>query len=109
MASTRTPAPPHPEPAAPGAGGATLPAPPARVPTSTRASHAWIEHGRLVVRLEDGRELATPLEWFPFLGQARPAQRERVVVEAGGYALYWPDLDEALGVPRLFGLTEEAE
>ncbi len=35
-----------------------------------RATQLWFSDQKLYVRLEDGREIAAPLEWFPKLREA---------------------------------------
>ncbi len=57
-----------------------------------------------VVHLEDGRSLTVPLEWFPRLRDAKPEQRLRYEMIGRGLAIHWPDIDEDISVPRLFGL-----
>lgn len=57
-----------------------------------------------VVNLVDGRSLIVPLEWYPPLRDATKAQLENYRIIGGGIGIHWPDLDEDLSVPRLFGL-----
>jgi hypothetical protein len=57
-----------------------------------------------VVHLEDGRRLTVPLEWFPRLRDATAEQRRRYELLGGGRAVHWPEIDEDISVPRLFGL-----
>lgn len=52
--------------------------------------------GMLRVQLLDGREIATPLEWYPALMQVTPEQQANV--EMGLAGIYWPDLDEDLSI-----------
>jgi hypothetical protein len=52
--------------------------------------------GMLHVQLQDGREIATPLEWYPSLMQAAPEQQSNVELSLSG--IYWPDLDEDLSI-----------
>jgi hypothetical protein len=55
-----------------------------------------IEDSMLRVRLQDGREIATPLEWYPSLIKATSEQRANVELSLSG--IHWPDLDEDLSV-----------
>lgn len=55
-----------------------------------------ISEGMLRVQLQDGREIATPLEWYPALMQAAPEQQTHVELSLSG--IYWPDLDEDLSI-----------
>ena len=50
----------------------------------------------LVVTLVDGRKIATPLEWYPRLGQASSAERQNYEIMPMG--IHWPDLDEDLSI-----------
>jgi uncharacterized protein DUF2442 len=50
----------------------------------------------LVVTLADGRRIATPLDWYPRLKAATPAQRENFEIMPMG--VHWPDIDEDLSV-----------
>jgi hypothetical protein len=55
-----------------------------------------ITDAELVVRLEDGRTIATPLVWYPTLLNATPEQRRNFVL--GSVGIHWPDIDEDLSV-----------
>lgn len=50
----------------------------------------------LRVTLKDGREIATPLSWYPRLQDATTEQRANVELSISG--IYWPDLDEDLSI-----------
>jgi len=50
----------------------------------------------LIVTLADGRKIATPLDWYPRLKRASPAQRENYEIMPMG--IHWPDVDEDLSV-----------
>lgn len=55
----------------------------------------------LHVVLADGREIVTPLEWFPRLRDATPAQRAHWQRIGGGIGIHWPDVDEDLSIAGL--------
>ncbi len=55
-----------------------------------------LDDGMLSVQLQDGREIATPLEWYPSLMEAAPEQQTNVELNLSG--IHWPDLDEDLSV-----------
>ena len=59
----------------------------------------------LHVVLADGRELAAPLEWFPRLRDATPAQRENWRLIGGGQGIHWPDIDEDIAVSTLLRVS----
>ena len=56
---------------------------------------------KVVVELEDRREIGVPLSRFPFLEKATPEQRGRWSLEPRGFAIYWPDLDDGIEVAHL--------
>lgn len=55
----------------------------------------------LHVVLADGREIVTPLEWFPRLRDASPEARANWRPIGGGVGIHWPDIDEDLSVAGL--------
>ena len=57
---------------------------------------AWCDDASLHVRLADGREIATPLWWYPSLQVATHAQRNNLELMFSG--IHWPDLDEDLSI-----------
>ena len=66
-----------------------------------RATDLWFSEDMLYVRLEDGREVGTPLEWFPRLYDATEAQRQNWRFVGNGVGIHWEDLDEDLSVKGL--------
>ncbi len=58
----------------------------------------------MFVQLTDGREIGVPLEWFPSLRDATPAQRENWRFIGGGVGIHWEDLDEDLSVEGLLAV-----
>ena len=59
----------------------------------------------LRLTLADGRELAAPLEWFPRLRDASPAQRSHWRLIGRGQGVHWPELDEDISVASLLRLA----
>ena len=69
------------------------------MPTSTvRIS---VTEDTLVVELADGRAISVPLDWYPRLVHATPAERNRWELHADNQHIHWPDLDEDLSVEGL--------
>jgi hypothetical protein len=66
-----------------------------------RAVDASCTDEALRVRLADGREISVPLEWFPRLRDASPAERRNWRLIGGGGGLHWPDVDEDVSVAAL--------
>ncbi len=71
-----------------------------------RASTARVADEHLLVVLADGRELNVPLDWFDWLAQASPEQREDLEIIEGGRGLWWPVLGDGLTVAGLLGVPE---
>lgn len=63
--------------------------------------------GRMHVLLDDGREISIPLDRFPRLRQASPAQRRKWQITAFGTGIRWADIDEDIGIAAILGVPEE--
>jgi len=70
-------------------------------PEPPRAAHLWFERGRLVVQLQDGRELACPLAFFPGLAAAPAGDLADWRFTGRGTGIHWPRLDEDLSIEGL--------
>ena len=57
---------------------------------------AWCDDHSLHVRLTDGREISTPLWWYPSLLRASHVQRNNLELMYTG--IHWPELDEDLSI-----------
>ncbi len=55
----------------------------------------------LVVTLADARRVSAPLEWFPRLLSATPAQRANWRLIGQGVGIHWTDVDEDILVRSL--------
>ena len=55
-----------------------------------------IRNNRLHVTLQDGRMIATPIDWYPRLAEASPEQQANY--EFGLSGIHWPEIDEDLSV-----------
>lgn len=72
--------------------------------TSYKSSNAvdiWFDQLKMFVRLDDGREVAIPLEWFPKLRDANEKQKANWRLIGGGEGIHWEDLDEDILVEGL--------
>lgn len=67
-----------------------------RVSPATKVS---VTDDTLAVDLADGRTISVPLEWFPRLVHATPAERANWSIRTDG--INWPDLDEDISVEGL--------
>ena len=61
------------------------------------------------VRLTDGRVISVPLEWYPRLVHATPAERNHYELLAHGSGIGWPDLDEHLSVESILAGRSSGE
>lgn len=52
----------------------------------------------LEVKLDDGRALSVPLDWFPRLINGSPAERLNWRLIGRGEGIHWPELDEDISV-----------
>ena len=66
-----------------------------------KAVDIWFTEDMLYVRLEDGREVGVPLEWFPRLIKATDEQRKNWRLIGNGVGIHWEDIDEDLSVRKL--------
>ncbi len=83
------------------------------MPTSNdnraRATDLSFKGEYLIVRLDDGRELAVPLAWYPRLAAATPKQRKHFEWIGKGIGIHWPDIDEDLEVQGLIEARRSPE
>ena len=63
---------------------------------SQAPTSAWCDDAFLHVKLADGREIITPLWWYPMLQSATHSQRNNLELMFSG--IHWPDLDEDLSI-----------
>jgi hypothetical protein len=76
----------------------------AKTSEQVQAESVRFTPGKLHVRLNDGREISLPLgevPWLKWLAKATPKQRSNWSLEPGGFAIYWPDLDDGIEVCHL--------
>ena len=67
------------------------------------AAKAWCRGDQLVVELTDGRIVTHAL---PDFVTAAPEGKRGCEVEDFGTAIWWPELDEGVGVNWIFGVRE---
>jgi hypothetical protein len=69
--------------------------------SNTRATDVWFTKDMIFVRLDDGRENGTPLEWFPKLQNASEKDRNNWRLIAKGIGIHWEALDEDISINGL--------
>jgi len=55
----------------------------------------------LNVDLSDGRSISVPLEWFPRLVHATPAERKKWRFIGKGHGIHWEEIDEDISIEGL--------
>jgi len=68
---------------------------------SKNATDVWFNDYKMYVQLEDGREIAVPLDWFPKLRDAGEQERNNWRFIGNGEGIHWNDLDEDILVEAL--------
>ena len=68
---------------------------------SSKGVAIWFDELKMFVRLDDGREIAIPLDWFPNLRDASEKQKNNWRLIGGGEGIHWEDLDEDILVEGL--------
>ena len=56
---------------------------------------------KIIFILEDGRELAVPLEWFPRLRKATAEQLSKWRFIGKGEGVHWEEIDEDISIENL--------
>jgi hypothetical protein len=56
---------------------------------------------KMILFVEDGREVSFPLEWFPKLSHATVSQLNKWRFIGNGEGIHWEELDEDLSVEKL--------
>mgnify|MGYP003387442960 CR=1 FL=1 len=65
-----------------------------------RPTRAWCTASEVHVTLADGRSIATPLWWYPFLSAL--GQDELNDIELMFEGIWWPAADEGISVKSMF-------
>jgi hypothetical protein len=63
----------------------------------------------LTFTLSDGRSITIPLDWYPRLVEATPAERANWRLIGTGEGVHWPDLDEDISVESVVRGKPSAE
>jgi hypothetical protein len=64
-------------------------------------SDVWFDSNMVYVRLLDGMEIGTPLEWFPKLRDATREQRMEWRLIGKGIGIHWECIDEDISIESL--------
>ena len=66
-----------------------------------RAIDVTVTDDTLLVDLEDGRTISVPIGWYPRLAHGTSGEWENYQISGGGRGIYWPELDEDIGIDGL--------
>ena len=69
--------------------------------TETIAIEVQFTKDMICLILSDGREVKTPLEFYPLLAKATETQLKNYRFVGGGTGIHWNDLDEDLSVDSI--------
>ena len=78
-----------------------------KVNLQVQAKNVRFEGNMLHILLSDGREISVPIdqmEWLKWLAKASEEQRVKWIIEPGGFAIYWEDLDDGIEIEHLLSL-----
>ena len=73
------------------------------------AENVRVTEDTLSVDLSDGRSISVPLEWFPRLVHATPAERNNWRLIGRGHGINWEDIDEDVSVEGLLAGKSSGE
>ncbi len=73
------------------------------------ATRVTLSEDTLSVELADGRTISVPLDWYPRLMHATPAERASWRLIGGGRGIHWPEVDEDISVANLLAGQPSAE
>jgi Protein of unknown function (DUF2442) len=68
---------------------------------SKNAINVAFSNSKMIVFLEDGRELSVPLEWFSKLREATEKQLNDWRFIGNGQGIHWEEIDEDLSIESL--------
>ncbi|CAN5837420.1 DUF2442 domain-containing protein [soil metagenome] len=69
--------------------------------TDPAATDVQLDADTLTITLEDGRQLRVPLARYLRLAAGSDVERNHWELLGGGYAIYWAELDEHIGIEGL--------
>ena len=69
-------------------------------------SRVWFDDHRIFIETSQGRQLSRPLEAFPLLKDASPAERSANVIGRFGDDIRWEALDEDIHISSFYETSE---
>jgi len=68
---------------------------------SYNAVDLYFTDNKMIIYIEDGRELSIPLEWFPGLRNATTEQLKKWRLIGNGQGIHWEEIDEDILIENL--------
>ena len=75
----------------------------------SKAQDIEITEDELIVFLEDGRTVITPLAWYPRLTFGTESERNNWRLIGTGEGIHWEDLDEDISIEHLLAGVPSSE
>ena len=72
-----------------------------------KIKNVFFRDERIFFSLEDGREIGSPLKWYPKLYEASEDELKDFSVSPGGYGVHWNQLDEDLSAYGMLHLEQD--
>ena len=66
-----------------------------------KAINLFFTENKMMIFLENRRELSVPLEWFPILRNASPPQLKKWRFIGNGEGIHWSEIDEDISIESL--------
>jgi len=77
---------------------------PTKPTNDAQAVDVAVDAEQLHIQLSDGRQVSVPLKtvpWLTWLAEATAAQRAHWAIAPGGFAVFWPDLDDGVEIAHV--------
>jgi hypothetical protein len=72
-----------------------------------KIKNVFFRDEKIFFSLEDGREIGSPLKWYPKLYEASEDELKDFSVSPGGYGVHWNQLDEDLSAYGMLHLEQD--
>lgn len=72
-----------------------------------KISEVFFRDEKVFFLLEDGREIGSPLKWFPKLYLASEEELLDYSISPGGYGVHWNRVDEDLSAYGMLNFSQE--
>lgn len=77
------------------------------ITSDIKISKVFFRDEKIFFLLEDGREIGSPLKWFPRLYNASEEELMDYSISPGGYGVHWNSVDEDLSAYGMLNSSQE--